>query len=240
MRPQLRVDVLIRNNRLLAAREELGMTQAEAARQIPVPAPTLSRFETLRGSPLDADGNWLGVAKRIANFYGVSPSDLWPAAVLAIEKPSARAELDADRLRRMIGAQEPPSVEEIVMRVEIYRAVIAAIDWLPSRLACVIRWRFGLEKMPGRDHEKEQGEPTLREMGRAMGLSRESVRLLESDGLAKLRVAVGLQGRAPVERSRENDKENDKENDENDVADARRWWSDIDHEERSASFRHEQ
>lgn len=78
--------------------------------------------------------------------------------------------------------------EEEVARAELHQAIEEALDTLPSRLAKILRLRFGI----GMNHDL-----TLEEVGRAFEVSRERIRQLEAKALRlikhpgrKLREAV--------------------------------------------------
>jgi RNA polymerase primary sigma factor len=60
----------------------------------------------------------------------------------------------------------------------VERAAHRCLEGLEERERQILRWRFGLDG---------QGEHTLQEIGRRLGLSRERARQLEARALAQLR-----------------------------------------------------
>ena len=99
----------IRNNRLLQRREEMGLSAPEVAAKAGVSYGIYNSYESFRVSPIGAipkcqvvvgwrifkvfdinnqkfKGFWKNSAKKIAKFYGVNPSELWPDAALQIKK----------------------------------------------------------------------------------------------------------------------------------------------------------
>ncbi len=72
----------------------------------------------------------------------------------------------------------------------LHRAdVMRAVDGLPSRLATIIKLRFGLEDGRAR---------TLDEIGRIMGVTRERIRQLEQQALVRLRASHLTPGREAI------------------------------------------
>lgn len=104
-----RIKIRIQNNRLVRAREELGMTQAVAARAIGVGASVLSAFENLssRDSPWSSTySRWTDTARKIADFYGYSPEYLWPEEIAALRKNAAQLELSAREVCAFIDEEQ--------------------------------------------------------------------------------------------------------------------------------------
>jgi transcriptional regulator with XRE-family HTH domain len=93
-----RMNVRLRNNRLIVLREQLGQSQAECARVSGVSQGSLNALETLRISPLRPDGEWSSPAKRIAEFHGVSPEWIWPEEVKRLRARAIMLETNAAEL----------------------------------------------------------------------------------------------------------------------------------------------
>jgi hypothetical protein len=104
---ELRVTLRIRNNRLIAAREVLGLGARAAAKAIGVSYARLLQYEALKWSPVGANGTWRPQAVRIAAFYGGSCGMYWPEAVLAIVEPVRTVEIDALDVARLEGRGVP-------------------------------------------------------------------------------------------------------------------------------------
>lgn len=162
---QLRLDMKVRNNRLIRAREELGMTQAEAARQIGIGASDLSALELLRKAAR-SDTGWTPTAERIASFYGLSLEWLWPIEIHAIRKTALRLEMNACEMASMAGIE--------LDAAELAGAVESALACLPPiQREAVVRTIVD--------------DQTLQETGKKYDLSREQIRVYRERGLANLR-----------------------------------------------------
>lgn len=92
-----RIKVRVQNNRLIRAREELGLTQAEATRRIGLSHSALCAFENLnysKWSPYnELTGEWTDSARKVADYYGLSPEYLWPEEVALVKKSALQLEV---------------------------------------------------------------------------------------------------------------------------------------------------
>ena len=184
MKP-LRIDVKARNNLLVARREAAGLSAPAFARMLGISYGSLLDLENLC-SPLNRDGSWRRPALAVANHYRVMPGDLWPDAVLAVERTRAVVYVDEDELRQLrerdpialLDAPETP--EEATDRMEMREALHAALATLPLRCQRALVLRFGLDGGP---------ERTLDEVGEALspGVQAERARQLIAQGLRMLR-----------------------------------------------------
>ncbi|MBI2004639.1 hypothetical protein HYS79_00575 [Patescibacteria group bacterium] len=92
----IRVEVSVRNNLLLTAMEERGIKSVkELWRQLGVPA-SYSQLALLAAMKIAArknNGDWLGIAHRLADFFRCLPEDLFsePQQYEALKKNRARA-----------------------------------------------------------------------------------------------------------------------------------------------------
>jgi hypothetical protein len=174
-----RVEMRLRNNRLIRAREALGyMTAKAAADALGLPYSDLVSYETLYVSPWSKrHGDWKKTAMRVAVAYRRAPEDLWPDVVRSVRRTRTMVEADVPA-----GYLEPPETpEEALERSETSRIVAAAVDDLPYSLAKVVRARFGIG-MP---------EHTIEEAAVAFGICRQSVVHREELAMRALR-GVGI------------------------------------------------
>jgi RNA polymerase primary sigma factor len=88
-------------------------------------------------------------------------------------------------LGEMVMDESMKAPEELLMNTDNLHHVMRMLETMDTREATVLKMRFGLE-----DNEPR----TLKEIGEALGLTRERVRQIETEALHKL--AVGLEGEA--------------------------------------------
>ncbi len=81
----------------------------------------------------------------------------------------------------MLASEDDPSPSECVMNSQLSELILRALDGLPDMEADVLRRRFGLN---------DRNEQTLKEIGRDYGLSRERIRQIQEEALAKIRRAL--------------------------------------------------
>jgi len=193
MTKELRITLRARNNRLIAARESLGLGAREAAARVPVSYPVLLKLEGLKISPLDNKGVWRGSAVRVAAYYGSSPEYFWPEVVMALVEPEKTVEIDAMDVAvlssgagSLLALPDSSDPEADLIRAIDSRRLHDLLTTLPEREAQVLSLRFGLE---------DGVERTLDEVGAVMGASgmgasRERMRQLQASGLAKIRTQI--------------------------------------------------
>jgi RNA polymerase sigma factor (sigma-70 family) len=179
---ELELTLRVRNNRLKERREALGMNQPEFAAAAGVSLTAYRELECLRLTPrARIDGPWRKIALQLASFHCVEPEDLFPPAVLGVERPVAVRRVDAADIYPLLTAHQerllegPDGAHE---RAELREQVDRALAGLRPRDAEVLRLRFGLE-----DGE----ERTLEEIGAAFDLTRDRIRQLEARALRTLR-----------------------------------------------------
>jgi RNA polymerase primary sigma factor len=83
----------------------------------------------------------------------------------------------------MVMDENAKTPDDVLMNTDNLRHVMEMLKIMDTREATVLRMRFGLD---------EQDPKTLKEIGESMGLTRERVRQIETEALAKL--AMGLDG----------------------------------------------
>lgn len=184
MKP-LRIDVKARNNLLVARREAAGLSAPVFARMLGVPYGSYLDLENLC-SPLNRDGSWRRSALAVADHYRMMPGDLWPDAVLAVERTRAVVYVDEAELRQLrerdplVLLDAPETPEDATDRMEMTDALRAALATLPMRCQRALVLRFGLDGGP---------ERTLDEVGDLLspGVQKERVRQLVAQGLRMLR-----------------------------------------------------
>ncbi len=206
----LRVEIRFANQRLYLALEEkfrksfhprYGLC-SHAGKKIGVSANTIRNFLNLKGSPFysrtkyhpDLSGDVFQrglrpVAQKIADYLGdvFSAEELFPESLYALELPARGIRtfkspevLSLQEARRQhLLPRSTNDADLILERSLLHESTAAALKkWLTPRQQKVIEMRFGLDG---------EGEYTLQEVGQALSLSREGVRLREAKALRKLR-----------------------------------------------------
>jgi len=177
--PTFRATVRIRNNRLIRAREVLGLTQAAAARAIGIEAGVLSAFECLSKSARAKRGGWLPTAAQIAAYYSHTCEHLWPDEVEEVHTTTLSIEMEAAQLRQL-GSTGPALLEApqeaLMERAELLAAVESALGGLDERTARLVR--------------RWADDATFVDLATEEGLSLERVRQIVLRGLHRLRWAA--------------------------------------------------
>lgn len=181
---KIRAKISLRNEAAIAAREKLGLTQAEAARRIGVPQGSLCDLECLRFDRFGVGGyRSKGIGDRqlmaIAFFYGVSDEELLPADLRGKSFTNhAEAVKDVPTTALLGMAADAPSAEQKLIGEEVKAAIGEALDDLTFREREIVKLRYG---MGG------EGEYTLEEVSRIFRITRERVRQIEMKAMRKLR-----------------------------------------------------
>jgi len=148
---------------------------------------------------------WRRASTRLAEELGRTPTPEEIARVLGLPKKKLPIIKKAIRiynltpqtdqaeagwsLGEMIMDEHARDPEEEMLEHDNLRHVLGQIEIMDQREATVLRMRFGLNQQEPR---------TLKEIGQALGLTRERVRQIETEALGKL--ADSLEGRTPPER----------------------------------------
>ncbi len=172
---ELRVKVSVRNNRLVRAREELGLNQRATAEAMGITGSQLSALETMLVSPYDPRGELTTVAQRVADYYGHAPEWLWPDVTLAVRRSMVEVEVSAAEASAMLARGDQRTPLALVADAE---AINLALDQLSDRERAVIERRYGLAgEDPG----------TLTEAGERVGVGPERARQIEARAMHLMR-----------------------------------------------------
>lgn len=173
----LRLISKLRNNRMILAREALGMSGPKIAEAIGVPYSAWILLESLKESPLRADGQWRSTALRISDWLKAMPEDLWPAEALAVERSTLEVEVSATEARTLMSATHQAALPDYRRELEI-EGLEGALKALTPRQEGVLRARFGFD---GKE------AMTLEDTGKLFGVSPERLRQIEAKALRRLR-----------------------------------------------------
>ncbi len=184
-----RMTVKIANNQIRERREALGLSVRQASiaagmgchttwyglESMRMP-PTVGVYYSRKTERTRIGEKWSTAARKIAKFFKVEPSDLWPDAVRAIRQTKIELRVNAEQIAALASAGvAPPGA--ILENEEMRSAVALAMAQLNPRDAEVLRLRFGFDG---------GGSRTYEEVGEQIGLSRERVRQRESRGLKSI------------------------------------------------------
>lgn len=165
-----RVVAVLRNNRLIRAREELGLSSPKAAVAIGVSYGTLNALESLKGSPWNKHmDDWSPSALKIAAYYGYSPEELWPDIIKEVRATKALLEVATPALSL--------SADASTVNKELREAVAKRLHQLTPRYQQVLAMRFGFDGGDGK---------TIAEVADHLKLSRERTRQIELKALRHL------------------------------------------------------
>jgi RNA polymerase sigma factor (sigma-70 family) len=169
--PPFRIEIKVRNNRIIRAREKLGYANAsEAAKALKVHYHHWVQYESMAMSPLTTDGEWKESAKAVADAIFADPDDLWPDEALRISKTRATIEVTFEQMVRSFG-----DVPEHRMLVAGDRSTLeAAIGKLTKREIGVL-------------HHRIVREEDLEEVGKRFDLSRTRIMQIQARAIEKLR-----------------------------------------------------
>lgn len=172
----------IYNNQLRQRRLELGLGCREMAERIGIHYSLYLRYESMKINPVSKLGTLTPSARKICDFHGLGPDELFPEAMKALEARVVERKFDAEEAG-LLEAYAPkmiPSPEDFVMETETKKVVSDVLSTLTPREERVIRARFGL------DDEDGEGK-TLREVGEEFETGSERMRQNEAQALRKLR-----------------------------------------------------
>jgi hypothetical protein len=148
-------------------------------------------LEGLRRSPYGNNG-WRPGARKIAEFYGCDPAELWPAVVLAVVNPEAVRQITEDEAVGLLPSQaievmHALPAKDLDEQVFIHEQVELVQEAIQSVLDAkeqdiLLRHIGGLEGNGGTE--------TLEEIGKDYDLSRERIRMTEATALGKVRAFI--------------------------------------------------
>ena len=176
MSDPIRVISKVRNNRLMEARERLGLSVRQFAARAGVSYGHYNDIENMSRMPSEAS------ADKIAAAALVPVDVLFPAYLGSIKQNTSTRTILEDALLSLEDAECSKLLAPANGQDEIEAAKDAieqALETLPPRYQMVIQMRFGLSP--------ETYPMTLCEIGERLGVTKERVRQIEAYALRKLR-----------------------------------------------------
>ncbi len=180
----IRIDIKVRNNRLISLIEERYSNVSQFCREHDLAPTKVGEFCNLKESPLRKGKKkglgWREYALKIADALGVLPDELWPEHMqeLKLEVNTGFTTVTTDRVQELLGSTHKTDPLLAYQKEETENVVAHALKFLTEREQTVLSLRFGLGGKPPQ---------TLAETGEAIGTSQERVRQIEAKALRKLR-----------------------------------------------------
>lgn len=195
---ELRVDLKIRNNRLIELREKMGLSPAQAAKQAGITYQLWLQYESLSHNPVKKCRReewrtpfWKTSALKVATFLCAPPEYLWPDAILEVKRNKTTIKVGVDELKNMLTFHEEQRLieshsdpERDYTQKEMREKVKAALDNLNPKEKEVIIKSYGLDPKQY-DQNQSSGE-----IGRSLDLTRSRICQIEAKALHKMRSAV--------------------------------------------------
>lgn len=177
-----RVDLRIRNNRIVARMEELGIsTNAELARRMGASSPAyLGTIVNMQRSPIGANGRYLDFVVKLAETLECAPDDLFNEQQKTVPVSSNRRSVtvDYESLISATGQKALPDLDKVVLdaeRVERIDTVLKKV--LTPKEEDVVRRRFGIGA-----HEQ-----SFSEIAKDFGVTASRIMQVEAKALRRLR-----------------------------------------------------
>lgn len=191
-----RLELRLRNNRLITARERLGYKTAKAASSnLDLNYGLLCSYERMEKSPVtkrsdepgrEGEIEWLPSAIQISDAYFADPEDLWPKEARLVRVSKTSLEMSFTDIKAFKGGVTSAPFAILESGRE---GLMKAMRFLPPREYSVIEQRYFEGK-------------TLEELGEKYDLSRTRVAQIENNAYSMLRKSINiLEGGPPLEIS---------------------------------------
>lgn len=168
------------NHRLVELRKKKFQTQQEVANEVGLTLNRYQKIEILKSYPTEME------AKNIAEYFDEDPYKLfpkWSFPVYGTRDYTQVVKVDKLQLesKEVLQLADPREIEEEVDKELLKEKIWEVMNTLSEREQRIIRLRFQLEDMP------EGKDPTLENVGRIFGVSRDRIRQIESRAIRKLK-----------------------------------------------------
>ena len=184
----------LRNHKVLEARKELGLTQAQLGKACDVPATTISEIECLR---LERINPAKEAVRKVSNFLGIDIEDVAPAGLCGVKfstKFESVQEVDTQALLLYgVSRQEQqtlPSPSDIMEHEELTEHFMGILKenmhCLSKNQQDIIGLRYGLT---------DEGALTYKEIGKRKKRTVEAIRQSEAMAIRKLRHVIEVKTR---------------------------------------------
>ncbi len=177
----VRVFVKVQNAFIWRKMEERGIRSVkQLAEAIGARQSELGKLINMKQSALKEYSGWRSTVIKLSKFFGCLPEDLFSEQQqhVGLKKNVAHRDVSMDDIRGLIERGHEKSAEQLAEREDGLRVLDGLLHELKPRHQRVLELRFGL-------HGNE--EHTLREVAEQMGLSAQTIRVMEVEALHKLK-----------------------------------------------------
>ena len=177
-----RIEAKLKNNRLWSTITRVFprvRSQSDAARALRVGASELGTLCNMKRWPYsERDQRWWVIAVKVARRLRETPEFLFDGELYGRAPQPIVLELEPAQLAGMAMAALPPAPDELLEIEDRENVVQSALTSLTPRQQKVLSYRFGFEDGQEWTHDA---------VGKLMGVTRETIRMIEAKALRKLR-----------------------------------------------------
>jgi RNA polymerase sigma factor (sigma-70 family) len=177
-----RLELTLRNNRILTRMKELGYyTAADLGRATGMSLTTILGLINMTAPAINKFNEWKPGALKLAEFLCAEPDDLWTGVQrkMALKRNKKEIEFAEEEISGFIEDNDKNNPEALAINNEMSERINEALTTLTPREEQVIRLRFGM-KPYYREH-------TLDKVGEKLDITKERVRCIEAKALRKLK-----------------------------------------------------
>ena len=186
--PEYRIKVSVRNNLLLTAIENGGYkTLTKFAEAVGAHKTAIGSLVSLRTPPINMDGEFTELAKKVMETLGAAPTDLWTVEQLTMKLKRNTGSFNTGIFGiqsilgstevRTLGFADPEPPDEHVEKEELKDAILKILNRLTPRQKIVICERYGIGQDP----------LTLEECAEKHNVTKERIRQIEAHAIRLLR-----------------------------------------------------
>jgi DNA-directed RNA polymerase sigma subunit (sigma70/sigma32) len=175
----IRATLTLRNEKMVAARERMGLNQKQAAELAEVGIEKLRSLEKLN---YDIGRDSRQIADRIALALDIAPEDVMPDELRGRQFQSVFVRTSDMDLKQLPQPVEPKRLQFVGDVENLKERIQQLLYTLTYREREILKLRFGLNE--------EQQSYTIEEVGRIFKVTRERVRQVEAKAIRKLQHPV--------------------------------------------------
>jgi RNA polymerase sigma factor (sigma-70 family) len=184
MAKDYRIEVKVKNNKLLEKIEEAGYESVAAfCRTVGLTQTTVGRFINMKQAPVNnLTGEYIPTFMKMVDFLRCMPEDVFPKAqmreAMKVNKVTTKADIgDVHSLTTSLRTLALPPEEKMIFD-EAQASIQRAMETLTPREQRVLMLRFGF--YDGKEH-------TFDEIGEKFNVSRERIRQIERKAIRKMK-----------------------------------------------------